>query len=479
MKSYDTFFIGNEWIKPSSNSVLEVINPFTEETIATAPEATEADIDAAVAAARKAFDHGPWPRMTPAERANCMEQLSELLKANVPEIATTVTEEMGSPMSFSQGGQAFAPIMVLDYYIELARNFEFEEKRDGLLNPVRVHREPVGVVASITPWNVPLFTIMLKLAPALAAGCTLVVKPAPETPINAYLLAELIEQTDIPPGVVNVLAAEREVSQYLVAHPGIDKVSFTGSTLAGSKIASICGEQIKRCGLELGGKSAAIILDDTDLTTVAPGILPGALLNNGQACAAQTRILASKNRYDETVEALASAVSQMTVGNPMDETTAVGPLFAQRQRERVENYIKIGREEGAIVATGGGRPKDFDKGWFVEPTVFCNVDNAMRIAQEEIFGPVLVVIPFEDEADAIRIANDSNYGLSGSVWTNDIEHGINVARQVRTGTYTINGFGIDFRSPFGGYKQSGLGRELGPEGLNGFLEYKTINLPAD
>lgn len=479
MQSFESFFIGNQWVAPSSSAKLEVINPFDEQVIAHVPEAQNADVDKAVAAARKAFDHGPWPKMTAAQRADCMQQLSAGLTENFADIATAITQEMGSPISFSQGGQVFAPIMVLDYYIELAREFPFEENRAGLLSPVRVHREPIGVVAAITPWNVPLFTIMLKLAPALAAGCTLVIKPAPETPIDAYLLAQIVEATDIPAGVINVIPAEREVSQYLVAHPGVDKVSFTGSTLAGSKIGGICGEQIKRCSLELGGKSAAIILDDTDIATVAPGILPGALLNTGQACAAQTRILASKARYDETVEALASAVAAMKVGDPMDEATQIGPLFAQRQRQRVEDYIAIGRKEGAKVATGGGRPNGLDNGWFVEPTVFCQVDNSMRIAQEEIFGPVLVVIPYEDEADALRIANDSDYGLSGSVWTNDIEHGIDIARQVRTGTYTINGFAMDFKSPFGGYKKSGLGRELGPEGLQTFLEYKTINLPAD
>ena len=478
MKSYTEFYIGNEWVKPSSTDQLSVINPFTEQVIASVPEGKEADIDLAVSAAKEAFDRGPWPKMAPSERAKCMTQLSELLKANADTIATTVTSEMGSPMSFSPGGQAFAPIMVLDYYIELADSFPFEETRQGLLNPVKVFREPVGVVALVTPWNVPLFTIMSKLAPALLAGCTAVIKPAPETPINAFLLAELVAQTDIPAGVINVVPAERAVSQYLVSHPDIDKVSFTGSTIAGSKIGAICGEHIKRCSLELGGKSAAIILDDADLDNTIPNILPGAFMNNGQACAAQTRILAPQSNYQAIVERLAEAVSNMVVGDPMEATTQIGPVFAERQRERVESYIQIGLDEGATIATGGGRPKAFDKGWFVEPTVFSNVDNTMRIAQEEIFGPVIVVIPYQDEAEAITIANDSDYGLSGSVWTQDVDRGVNVARQVRTGTYTINGFAMDFGSPFGGYKKSGLGRELGPEGLQVFLEYKTVNLPA-
>ncbi len=477
MNSYDTIFVDNEWRSPSSSATLDVINPTTEETIATVPEGQTADVDTAVAAAREAFDNGPWKDFSAEQRADCMAQLSQAIQARMGDIAVAITQEMGSPMQFSQTGQVFAPVMVLDYYTELAREFAFEEPRQGLLSPVRVHREPVGVVAAITPWNVPLFTIMLKLAPALAAGCTLVIKPAPETPIDAYLLAEAVLDTDIPPGVVNVVAADRDVSEYLVRHPGVDKVSFTGSTIAGSKIGAICGEQIKRCSLELGGKSAAIILDDMELERVSTEILSGALMNTGQACAAQTRILASRKRYKETVEALAASVGAMKVGDPMDETTQIGPLFAARQRERVEGYIDIGRKEGAQVATGGGRPAGIDKGWFVEPTVFGNVDNSMRIAQEEIFGPVLVVIPYEDEADAVKIANDSNYGLSGSVWTNDIDHGVDIARKVRTGTYTINGFAMDFKSPFGGYKQSGIGRELGPEGLQTFLEYKTINLP--
>jgi betaine-aldehyde dehydrogenase len=342
-----------------------------------------------------------------------------------------------------------------------------------------VRQEAIGVVAAITPWNVPLFTAMLKLAPALAAGCTVVLKPSPETPLDAYYLAEAIAKTDIPPGVINILPADREAGEYLVRHPGVDKVSFTGSTVAGRKIGAICGEQIKRCTLELGGKSAAIILDDANLDEAIPGLLPGALMNTGQACVAQTRILASRARYNDVVESLAAAVAAMKQGDPMDETVELGPMFAKRQMDRVLDYINIGKAEGARIATGGSRPAGMDSGWFVEPTVFADVDNSMRIAQEEIFGPVLVVIPYDDEADALRIANDSNYGLSGSVWTTDIERGLDVARQVRTGTYTINGMGMDFRSPFGGYKQSGIGRELGPEGLAAFCEYKTINLPTD
>ncbi|CAA0080766.1 Geranial dehydrogenase [Halioglobus japonicus] len=479
VKSFDRFFINNEWSAPSSTATFEVINPATEQSIATVPAGQSADIDSAVMAAREAFDHGPWPRMSASERADCMQELSTALQRDIPGMASVITQEMGCPISFSTAGQTFAPIMVLDYYAGVARNFPFEQGRQGMMGPVVVRQEAVGVVAAITPWNVPLFTTMLKLAPALAAGCTVVLKPAQETPLDAYALAEALATTSIPPGVVNIVPADREVSQYLVSHPGVDKVTFTGSTAAGRKIGAICGQQLKRCTLELGGKSAAIILDDSDLDTLVPQLLPSAMMNTGQACVAQTRILASHARYQDTVDALVAAVGALNVGDPMDQACDIGPLFASHHRDRVESYIALGKEEGATIATGGGRPAGLDKGWYVEPTIFSNVDNSMRIAQEEIFGPAVVVIPYSDEAEAVAIANDSNYGLSGSVWCNDVEQGLNIARQVRTGTYGVNGQGMDFHSPFGGFKQSGLGRELGPEGLGEFCEYKTITLPAD
>ena len=303
-------------------------------------------------------------------------------------------------------------------------------------------------------------------------------KPAPETPLDAYLLAEVVKEAGLPAGVLNIVQAGREVGEHIVTHPDVDKISFTGSTVAGKKIAALCGAQLKRCTLELGGKSAAIILDDADLAATIAGLMPNALMNNGEACVAQTRILASRERYAEVVDALAAAVAGSKVGEPLDPETAVGPLFASRQRDRVEGYIAKGKEEGARLVTGGGRPAGFDKGWYVEPTLFADVTNDMTIAQEEIFGPVLVAIPYDDVDDAVAIANDSDYGLSGSVWTSDAQSGVDVARRVRTGTYGVNGMGMDFSSPFGGFKQSGVGRELGPEGLEAFLESKTIVLPA-
>jgi betaine-aldehyde dehydrogenase len=291
------------------------------------------------------------------------------------------------------------------------------------------------------------------------------------------LLAEAIIEAQIPAGVINIVPAGREVGEYLVTHPDVDKVSFTGSTAAGRRIGALCGERLRRVTLELGGKSAAILLADADLGMAVPGLLPAAMMNNGQACVAQTRILAPKSRYGEVVEAFGEAVRAVKVGDPMEPDSFIGPLVAARQRERVEGYIRLGREEGARVVVGGGRPAGLRKGWYVEPTVFADVNNGMRIAREEIFGPVVAIIPYEDEADALRIANDSDYGLSGTVWTADVDHGVDIARRVRTGTYTVNGFAMEFGAPFGGFKSSGIGRELGPEGLTAYLEPKTINLP--
>ncbi len=479
MKSYDRLFIGGEWVEPSSSSVIDVVSPTTEELVGRVPEAQNADIDRAVAAAREAFDHGPWPRMTPVERAEILTRLANTIRENTDDLTTLIANETGSPVSWGALAQVFAPTMILDYYAGLGSTYPFETMKDGLLGPVIISKEPVGVVAAITPWNVPLFLACAKLAPALLSGSTVVFKPAPETPLDANLLAEMLTDAGLPKGVLSVVPAGREVGDHLVRHADIDKVSFTGSTAAGRKIAAACGENLTRFSLELGGKSAAVLLDDVNLADALPLMMPNAIMNNGEACISLTRILTPRDRYAEVTEALVEQVKALKVGDALDPATDVGPLIAERQRERVEGYIRIGQEEGAKVAVGGGRPEAFDKGWFVEPTVFVDVDNSMRIAQEEIFGPVLSVIPYDGDEEAVRIANDSDYGLCGAVFTSDAERGLAVAKGVRTGTYMVNSnVPIDFSSPFGGFKSSGIGREFGEDGLELFLETKAINMPA-
>ncbi len=475
----DTLFIGGSWLTPATTNQIEVISPFTEEVIAVVPEAGEADVDAAVAAARAALEEGPWPHTTAAERAEMIAAISAGVMARGEELAEVITVEMGTPASWSFMGQVLSATMALDAIAEHTAEFPFEEERAGMLGTSLVRRVPVGVAAGIIPWNVPLFLTALKLGSALASGSTMVLKPAPETPLDAYLMAEICQGAGLPDGVFNVVPAGREVGEALVRHPGVDKVSFTGSTAGGRRVGALCGELLKRCTLELGGKSAAVVLDDVDLDSALPMLLSNAIINNGQACLAQTRILVPRSREDEVNEALAEAVGAMRVGDPSDPAVDVGPLVAERQRERVEGYLEIGRHEGATVAVGGGRPAGFDRGWFVEPTLFTGVDNAWRIAREEIFGPVLVSIPYDDDADAVRIANDSEYGLSGSVWTSDPDRGVAVAKAVRTGTYGVNTLAtMDIRNPFGGFKCSGVGRECGPEGIDAFCEIQTILLPS-
>ncbi len=476
MQVHEKLFIGGEWVDPAGSDVIEVISPHTEEVIAKVPEGTTADIDRAVAAARTAFDDGEWPRMSPQDRIAAVQRFSDLYAARMMDMAQVITTEMGSPISFSQLAQSPAPWMMLNSFIQVATDYDWEEERMGALgSPVIVRSEGVGVVGAIVPWNVPQFVTMSKLAPALLSGSTIVIKPSPETPLDAILMAELLEEAGIPKGVVSVVPAGREVGEHLVRHRDVDKIAFTGSTAAGRTIASICGEQLKRVSLELGGKSAAIILDDADLAATVEGLKFASLMNNGQACVAQTRILASRKNYAAVVDALGEAVAGMKVGDPDDPTTEIGPLVAERQQERVDKYIALGQEEGARLVVGGnGRPAGIERGWYVQPTVFADVDNSMRIAQEEIFGPVLAVIPFDDVDDAVRIANDSEFGLAGSVWTGDNEVGMDVARRVRTGTFGVNQYSMDFVAPFGGFKASGIGREFGREGLEHYLELKSI-----
>jgi aldehyde dehydrogenase (NAD+) len=473
----DRFFVGGEWVKSSSDSMIDVIDSDTEQLFFRVAEAKEPDISAAIAAARQAFDHGPWPRLSHAERAELLRALAAALNGRADDIAQIWPREAGVVHAIARYAAAGAA-GTFDYYADLAGTFAFEEEAQptgggefGLLM-----REPVGVVGAIVPWNAPMGLISYKVAPALLAGCTVILKASPEAPGEAYVLAECAESIGLPPGVINVVTADREVSELLVRDPRVDKITFTGSTAAGRRIASICGERIARCTLELGGKSAAVILDDIDLATTAATLAAAECRLSGQVCASLTRIVVSRHRHDELVEALAETFSQVTVGDPFAADTQLGPLVASRQRDRVEGYIAKGVAEGAILATGGGRPKHLERGWYVEPTVFGNVDNASTIAQEEIFGPVLSVIPADDEQHAIAIANDTIYGLNASVFTNDVDRARDVARQLRSGTVGHNASRTDFGIAFGGFKQSGIGREGSTEGLLSFLETKTVIL---
>jgi acyl-CoA reductase-like NAD-dependent aldehyde dehydrogenase len=470
-------FIGGRFVDPATDAVLEQVSPVTEEVHGRTPEASPADMDAAVAAARKAFDEGPWPRMTVAERVAVLRRLRDVYEREADTLAKLISSETGSPYSWSILGQAWGPIMTWDYFLGLAESYPWEELRPGLLGPTVVRSEPVGVVAAIVAWNVPQFITVSKIAPALVAGCTVVVKPSPETALDAYLLAQWSVEAGLPEGVLSVVPADRENSAYLAAHPGLDKIAFTVSTAGGKAVLAAAVPNLTRVTLELGGKSAAIILPDADLATTLPLLIPSSYMNNGQACVAQTRVLVHRDEYAETVDAFADAVRALRVGDPLDPATEVGPLVARRQRDRVESSIAKGLGEGARLVAGGGRPAGLERGWYVEPTLFADVDNQMTIAQEEIFGPVVAMIPYGDEEEAVRIANDSDYGLSGSVWSADTGHGMDVARRIRTGNYGVNIFGLEFGSPFGGYKQSGLGREFGPEGLRAYLETKTMHLP--
>jgi aldehyde dehydrogenase (NAD+) len=474
-----SLYVGGEWVDPSTADVIEVTSPHTEDIIGRAPAAGPADVDRAVAAARSAIDDGPWPRLDPAERIDAVRRLAAAYGERRREMAELITAEMGAPISFSKLAQAMLPATMLGAFADVAAAHAWEQVRPGYFGQdITLRKEPVGVIAAIVPWNMPQFSIVVKLAPALLAGCAVVLKPAPETPLDALLPAEMIDGLDLPPGVVSVLPGGATAGAHLAGYPGVDKVAFTGSTAAGRQVAAACAANLTRVSLELGGKSAAVVLDDADPAAVAAGAKVAGLMNGGQACVAQTRYLVPAACHDEMVEALAAMVDGLVVGDPSDRATEVGPLVARRQQERVRDYIGLGEKEGARRVRGGtDLPEGVERGWYVRPTLFDGVDNGMRIAREEIFGPVLSVIAYRDEDEAVRIANDSDYGLSGSVWTEDVDRGIGVARRVRTGTFGVNQpYSMDPAAPFGGVKASGFGRELGPEGLDEFLDVKAISI---
>ncbi|MCA0008484.1 MULTISPECIES: aldehyde dehydrogenase [unclassified Mesorhizobium] len=468
-------FIGGRRVDPLGPESIEVRSPYDGSLVGTAPLAAQADIDLAVDVARKAFDEGPWPRMPVAERIAVIRKFTDLYEARSTEFARLVTAEMGAPAWFAAAIQA----LIRDQgqaYLTAAEHYPWEVKREGFPKGTSIWiREPVGVVAAIIPWNAPHQVALAKLFPALLAGCTVILKLAPETAIDGQYLGELFSEAGLPDGVLSILVAHREVSEYLVTHPGVDKIGFTGSTAAGSRIASLAGAQLKRVSLELGGKSAALVLDDADIGETVEALRYRSFPNNGQVCVAQTRILISRRRHDAFTSALVDNVTGMKIGNPADPQTFLGPVAAERQRQRVSDYIQSGLESGAELATGGlGMPEGINHGAFVKPTVFANVDNNSRIAQEEIFGPVVCVIPYDGVDEAVRLANESEYGLSGSVWTNDTDQGLAIARRIRSGGLTINNAASDLLSPFGGFKRSGVGREFGPEAINHYIEHKTV-----
>ena len=474
---WDKLFIGGKWVEPATSDVIEVHSPATGELVGKVPLASAADVDAACAAARKAFDEGPWPQMSPDERAEILGRAVKLMEERGDELKFLLSAETGQPPTIVDMMQYGAAMSAFQYYAGAADKFTWQEIRDGIYGQTLVVREPIGVVGAVTAWNVPFFLAANKLGPALLAGCTMVLKPAAETPLSVFAMAEMFAEAGLPEGVLSIVPGGAETGRALTSNPNLDKYTFTGSSAVGKEIGKIAADNLKPCTLELGGKSAAIILEDADLDSTLPMLVFSGLMNCGQACVGQTRILAPRSRYDEVVDKLAAAVAAMPVGLPDDPGAAIGPLISEKQRERVESYIKKGIEEGARVVAGGGRPEGLDSGWFVQPTVFADVDNSMTIAQEEIFGPVLAVIPYEDEDDAVRIANDSVYGLAGSVYTSDNDKALKIARKIRTGTYAVNMYAFDPGAPFGGFKNSGIGRENGPEGIEAYCEPKSILLP--
>jgi aldehyde dehydrogenase (NAD+) len=472
------FYIGGQWVEPAGSDLVTVTSASTGEVVGSYPQAVRGDVDRAVAAARSAFDRPDgWRTWTPEARATVLERLARELRARGEDIAERVSIQNGMPIAVSLQVEAAFPALMLEYYAGLARRLPEEEEQDGVpMGRTIVRAEPVGVVVAIVPWNFPQALGAQKYAAALAAGCTVVLKPSPETALDSQLLAEAAQAAGVPDGVLNILPGGRDVGMQLVEHPDVDKVAFTGSTRAGREIGEACGRLLRPATLELGGRSAAVILDDADLNLdrVGQAMFGAMLLNNGQTCFLSTRILAPRSRYDEVVDAIAGLAGSLTVGDALDPATQIGPLATSVHRDRVENYLRTGRDEGARLVLGGGRPQGAGGGWFVEPTVFADVDNSWRIAREEIFGPVLTVTPYDGEDDAVRIANDSPYGLAGTVWSADRERATDLARRIRTGSVGVNGYLPDLGAPFGGVKSSGVGRELGVNGLRSYQQTKSI-----
>ncbi|MFD4407769.1 aldehyde dehydrogenase [Nocardia sp. NPDC058499] len=471
-------FIGGEWRSPQSTDTYPVFEAATGKPIGTAPMGSGDDVDSAVRSARLAFDSGPWPSMAATDRAKVLRRFASELDTRGDHTADLISRENGTPSSISRISNVAVPISILNRYADLIETGYLEEVRPSGRGATIVRKTPVGVVAAIVPWNFPHLIAMAKIAPALAAGCTVVVKPSPETALDAYVLAEAAEAAGIPPGVLNVVPADRTVSAALVAHPGVDKVSFTGSTEAGRRIGEVCGRLIRRVTLELGGKSASIVLEDADLDHFAANLPANSFINNGQACILHSRILAPRSRYAEVVDAVAESARSLVVGDPLDPAVTCGPMVTSSHRDRVLKHIGAARDSGARMVTGGRRPPAHPDGWFVEPTVFADVDNSGPLAQEEVFGPVVAVIPYVSEDQAVEFANDSEYGLAGSVWTADEQRGIDLSRKIRTGTFGVNYYQMDLGSPFGGFGSSGIGREFGPEGLAAFVEYQSVYVSA-
>jgi aldehyde dehydrogenase (NAD+) len=449
-----------------------VIEAATESPLGDGASATSGDVDDAVAAGRRALPG--WAATPAVERAEALNRLADALEARGEHTSELSTRETGAPIATSRIANSAATVSFFRYYARLISTMDSEEIRPGLIGHTIVRREPIGVVAAISAWNVPQLLAAIKLAPALAAGCTAVLKPAPETALDAMVFGEAAIEAGLPPGVLNVVAGGREAGAHLVQHSGIDKVAFTGSTQSGRMIAETCGRLIRPVTLELGGKSAAIILDDADLGLTLRGLRTVSFGNNGQVCYACTRILAPRSRYGEIVDALADLANSLVVGNPLDDAVDIGPLVSSRQRDKVLDYIKTGKAEGARLVAGGGIPADHRRGWYIAPTIFADVPNSARVAREEIFGPVLCVIPYDSDREAVQIANDSEFGLGGSVWSSDEVHATEVARAVQTGSIGINRYQLDLDAPFGGIKASGIGREYGPEGLANYQAIKSI-----